>query len=103
MANLMSYETGSFIRTATADEAAASLAAAERDGGVGAIVVAGQTCYVGGLEVEAAGFVGDQKWTLVGDNGVCWAIPTGWPNNASPICEESEPAAYREIADALSR
>ena len=50
MANLMKYEDGSFIRTATADETAASLAAAELDGGVGAITdeVDGEptTCYV---------------------------------------------------------
>lgn len=58
MANLMNYETGSFIREATADETAASLRAAELDGGVGAITVEidgeATTCYVIG-ENEAAG------------------------------------------------
>ena len=36
MAKLMRYEDGSYLREATADELAASLAAAETDGGVGA-------------------------------------------------------------------
>jgi hypothetical protein len=43
---LHNLRTGDVIRPATADEAKASREAAERDGGVGAIVVAGVTCYV---------------------------------------------------------
>jgi hypothetical protein len=43
---LNNLRTGDVIRLATADEAKASREAAERDGGVGAIVVEGVTCYV---------------------------------------------------------
>lgn len=46
MADLHNYTTGEFIRTATADEQAASIAAAETDGGPGVIVVDGVSCYV---------------------------------------------------------
>jgi hypothetical protein len=50
MAKLMNYETGDYVREATQEELAASLAAAEIDGGVGAIKadVDGEqvTCYV---------------------------------------------------------
>lgn len=71
MANLMKYEDGSYIRTATANETAASLAAAERDGGVGAITVEidgdPTTCYVIG-EMEF-GFVANNR------NGVAVAEP----------------------------
>ena len=38
-ATLMDYDTAEAIRPATADELAASIAAAERDGGVGVILV----------------------------------------------------------------
>lgn len=43
---LYDYKTGKRIRFATREEAEASLAAAERDGGHGLIVVDGVTCYV---------------------------------------------------------
>lgn len=43
---LHNLRTGDIIRPATADEAKASREAAARDGGVGAIVVDGVTCYV---------------------------------------------------------
>ena len=43
---LHNYTTGEFIRIATAGEQAASIAAAETDGGSGVIVVDGVSCYV---------------------------------------------------------
>lgn len=43
---LHNYETGDFIRVATTDELAASVAAAEIDGGAGVITVDGIRCYV---------------------------------------------------------
>lgn len=43
---LCDYQTGEVIRHATPAERAESLAAAERDGGRGAIEVDGRTCYV---------------------------------------------------------
>lgn len=70
MANLMNYNTGEIIRTATADETAASLAAAGRDGGVGAITVEidgeATTCYVIGeddaADDEPAACTWDAAW-----------------------------------------
>ena len=50
MADLMNYQTGEFIRTATADELAASIKAAEHDGGSGVISIEidgkAVSCYV---------------------------------------------------------
>lgn len=50
MADLHNYTTGEYIRTATAEELAASIAAAESDGGSGVISVEidGETvsCYI---------------------------------------------------------
>lgn len=43
---LCDYRTGDSIRAATADEQAESIAAAERDGGRGVIVVDGRAVYV---------------------------------------------------------
>lgn len=43
---LYDYQTGDAIRAATADELAASIAAAESDGGAGVILVDGRSCYV---------------------------------------------------------
>jgi len=43
---LVDYQTTEIIRPATADELAASRAAAERDGGRGVIEVDGRRCYV---------------------------------------------------------
>jgi hypothetical protein len=52
MADLMRYEDGGYIRKATEDETAESIAAAKIDGGAGAITVEidGEdvTCYVVG-------------------------------------------------------
>lgn len=45
-ATLYNYATGEAIRPATAAEMAESIAAAERDGGHGIIVVDGVSCYV---------------------------------------------------------
>ena len=42
------YKTGDPIRMATAEELAASQAAAELDGGVGAVEIDGEACYVDG-------------------------------------------------------
>lgn len=42
---LYDYDTAERIRPATADELAASIAAAERDGGAGVIEVDGRRCY----------------------------------------------------------
>jgi hypothetical protein len=44
--NLCDYKTGEVIRLATPDEARASAAAAERDGGAGVIEVDGRSCFV---------------------------------------------------------
>ena len=44
--SLINIDTNETIRAATAAEYAASLEAAEQDGGAGAIEVAGTTCYV---------------------------------------------------------
>lgn len=46
MATLHDYRTGEVLREAAADELAASIDAAERDGGAGVIEVDGRTCYV---------------------------------------------------------
>lgn len=55
-------------------------------------------------QIIAEGFIGDQKWAEAqDDNGVRWAVPVGWPNNSSPVCEEDEPDAYREIISAISK
>lgn len=45
-ATLNNSKTGEVVRIATADELAASIEASERDGGHGAIIVDGLTCYV---------------------------------------------------------
>lgn len=48
-ANLYDYNTGELIRPATPDELAASIEAADRDGGAGVILVEDQgirRCYV---------------------------------------------------------
>lgn len=42
---LYDYATGDAIRPATADELAASVAAAEQDTGAGVIEVDGRSCY----------------------------------------------------------
>lgn len=44
-ANLHDYQTGEYLRPATADELAASIAAAEEDGGAGVIKVDGRAVY----------------------------------------------------------
>ncbi len=46
MNTLNNLKTGEVIRPATETETAASREAAKHDGGVGAIVVDGVTCYV---------------------------------------------------------
>jgi|688.fasta_scaffold00460_20 hypothetical protein len=50
MASLMSYQTGDFVREATAEELAESIEAAKHDGGSGVISVeidgTSVTCYV---------------------------------------------------------
>lgn len=48
-------------------------------------------------EVEREFFVGEQKWNLVSVDGVNWLVPTGWPNNASAFCEETDPEAFAEF------
>ena len=42
---LHDYRTGDFLRAATPAEAAESIAAAQRDGGSGVILVDGRPCY----------------------------------------------------------
>jgi hypothetical protein len=44
--SLHDYQTGAYIRPATADERAESVEAAEHDGGAGVILVDGRSCYV---------------------------------------------------------
>lgn len=46
--SLRDYRTGEYIRPATAEERAASLEAAEHDGGCGVIEVDGRSVYVDG-------------------------------------------------------
>lgn len=46
MADLMDYETASFIRTATESERKRSEEAAKHDGGAGVIIVDGRKRYV---------------------------------------------------------
>lgn len=53
-------------------------------------------------EVRRTGYVASQQWADVRANGVDWAVPMGWPNNATPICKESAPEAYREIISLIS-
>lgn len=48
-------------------------------------------------EIVNEKFSGEQKWLDVRVDGIRWAIPDGWPNNASPICDESAPESYAEI------
>lgn len=48
-------------------------------------------------EITSRVHVNGQTWGYAQVNGVRWAIPDGWPNNASPICQESEPEAFAEI------
>jgi hypothetical protein len=52
-------------------------------------------------EVLTEGFVADQKWLGVRVDGVRWAVPEGWPNNALPVCEESSPAEYAELEETI--
>ena len=52
-------------------------------------------------DITACGYIDEQLWILATAQGVYWAIPQGWPNNASPICQESEPEAYSELVTAL--
>lgn len=54
-------------------------------------------------EIIASGSIGDQQWNEVTVEGIYWAVPVGFPNNSSPICEESEPEAYQEIVAQLQR
>lgn len=42
-------------------------------------------------------FAESQKYAEVTVHGIDWLVPVGWPNNASPICRESEPEAYEEV------
>lgn len=44
--NLCDFETGETLRLATPEEARASAAAAEHDGGAGVIEVDGRACFV---------------------------------------------------------
>lgn len=48
-------------------------------------------------EAENSKTIGQTTWYDTTVEGVRWAVPKGWPNNALPICEESEPEAYAEI------
>lgn len=48
-------------------------------------------------DITSCGFLDEQLWVLATANGVNWAIPQGWPNNASPICQELEPAGYAAL------
>lgn len=45
---LMTYDTAETLRRATAEERAASIEAAKRDGGAGVVLVDGRSCYVEG-------------------------------------------------------
>lgn len=56
-----------------------------------------------GAEIKGEAFaskrIGEQLWVAVSVEGVNWALPLGWPNNAQPICEEISPEEYGEIFD----
>jgi hypothetical protein len=54
-------------------------------------------------DIVTCGYIGEQLWILATANGVDWALPTAWPNNAAPLCRESEPEQYAAIAKALDR
>lgn len=53
------------------------------------------------IEVEKTVTTSDGQIWKIGRtrDGVDWAVPVGFPNNANPICRESEPEAYQELAD----
>lgn len=53
-------------------------------------------------EIKKTGLIGEQKWLAVSVEGIDWAVPQGWPNNAAPICRESEPEAWEEIISQIS-
>lgn len=48
-------------------------------------------------EVVSKRYVGEQRWFDVRVEGISWAVPVGWPNASSPVCQESEPEAYAGI------
>jgi hypothetical protein len=83
MANLMKYEDGSYIRPATADETAASLAAAKRDSGVGAITVGDITCYVDSPAIAYRVRVWDEgfsaEWTIDAEDEIAIVNSGGIP------------------------
>lgn len=53
-------------------------------------------------DITAHGYIEEQQWILAtSQNGINWAVPQGWPNNARPICQESEPEGYQAIVDTI--
>lgn len=95
MANLLKYEDGSYLREATADEIAASLTAANTDGGAGAITVDGATCYVDGARCSSCEDVGEISQATATRNGkpVCADCATDIDSRCGRIghfCDECD-------------
>lgn len=42
---------------------------------------------------------GGQIWKIGSTGGVDWAVPVAFPNNAAPVCRESEPEEYARLAE----
>lgn len=53
------------------------------------------------IEVEKTVTTTDGQIWKIGStrDGIDWAVPVGFPNASSPICRESEPEAYQELAE----
>lgn len=53
------------------------------------------------IEVEKTVTTRDGQIWKIGStrHGIDWAVPVGFPNAGSPICRESEPEAYQELAN----
>lgn len=87
---LCNYKTGEVIRPATKDEAAASRAAAERDGGAGVIEVDDVSCYVedGNEDDDMTAEERHGQWTVVDTSGQRF-----WPEPAAHSAREALAAA----------
>jgi hypothetical protein len=96
MADLTRYEDASYIREATEEETAASIAAAKVDGGVGAITVQIEgedvTCYVVSEE-ERIAFISFQH----PDNGIPCTVEY-WSDGTLTLEDEAE--EFNASADA---
>lgn len=53
------------------------------------------------LEVEKTVTTQDGQIWKIGrtSQGIDWAVPVGFPNASNPVCRESEPEEWQELAN----